>query len=676
MSSNSKNTQTIVLSVVAILIAGYGYHYLITNNKKPDGSTDKRPSTAEKVEKIDSLDSKKDTIPAVTAKDVEDDSDEDEEETPIEEAAPEGRSEEDLAAMKDVYVNANRLADKFIKGHSFQKAAEKLSEAIELASDLPCASKDVLTLYNNRSAMYEKLGEYDKSLQDINVVLTMDAYHIKARVRSARVHDAKNQEQKALDDYVYAMFLERIKGDQSSHDKKIETLCQSLGMKRATKVLTDIRTTTTKALPGITYCRNFLENFPSLHHWKSKYGSSDDTDCRRKRAELAAAVEAASSSSSSSADKLTAILDLVCMDLACEEHASAFGVLSKVADMAWSPADDSTAPYALMYELRGTEHHLKCNLDLAIAAYQKALEIDPISVDTKLKLASVFLDLGERDKAEKIYTELSPTNDTMEGNIALSWVFVHSSSLWLTRDATFKYPPQAVQNALVAVDAALSLTATAVESDGGLEESRKAARFVALMKSVHILTQVKAQLGEAPTAEESQRNINSVAEAKKLYPKKLSVLLMEAEQLQMQGQLEESQSILDSAVSIASKSGDKKSVVDVTLLRASGLTSQAFATLQNPASGQFEVQRAQNTFQEVETLYKNALEIDGTAIEVMAQYAQLKSMIMGDFDGAVELLTRALPLARSSDEVQELCQLLVMNEAQAKTVAALQQAST
>jgi tetratricopeptide (TPR) repeat protein len=129
-------------------------------------------------------------------------------------------------------------------------------------------------------------------------------------------------------------------------------------------------------------------------------------------------------------------------------------------------------------------------------------------------------------------------------------------------------------------------------------------------------------------------------------------------------------------VSIASKSGDKKSVVDVTLLRASGLTSQAFATLQNPASGQFEVQRAQNTFQEVETLYKNALEIDGTAIEVMAQYAQLKSMIMGDFDGAVELLTRALPLARSSDEVQELCQLLVMNEAQAKTVAALQQAST
>lgn len=671
MSSNSKKTQAIVLGAAAVLaISVVGYYYLSTNNEKPDGRTDKKEPAAEKVEKVERIDAK-----TVAANDA--DSDE-EEESPFEdtEETSGGKTEEELTVMKDKYIDANRLADKFIKGQQFQKAADKLTEAVDLAVDLPYASKDILTLYNNRSAMYEKLGEFDKSLQDINVVLTMDAYHIKARVRRGRVHDAKNEDQKALDDYVYAMFLERIKGNQSSHDKKIETLCQSLGMKRAASVLTDIRAATSKALPGITYCRNFLDNFPSLHHWRTKFGYPDGAENKRKRAELAATVETASSSSAS--DKLTAILDLVCMDLAHEEHASAFAVLSKVADMESESADgNGTASlYALMYELRGTEHHLKCNLDMAIAVYKKALEINPSSIDTKLKLASVYLDLGERAEAEKIYTELSPASESAEGKITLSWVFVHSSSLWLTRDQSFKYPPNAVENALVAVDAALDLTATAVEKDTGLEESRKGARFVALMKSVHILTQVKGQLGDQPTPAETIRNKNSVAEAKLLYPKKLSVLLMEAEQLQMQGNLEKSQTILDSAVSIASKSGDKKSVVDVTLLRASGLTSQAFATLQNPSSGQTEIQKAQATFQEVEDLYKNALVIDGTAIEVMAQYAQLKSMIIGDFDGAVELLTKALPLARSSDEVQELCQLLVMNEAQAKTVAALQKAAT
>ncbi len=71
----------------------------------------------------------------------------------------------------------------------------------------------------------------------------------------------------------------------------------------------------------------------------------------------------------------------------------------------------------------------------------------------------------------------------------------------------------------------------------------------------------------------------------------------------------------------------------------------------------------------MDKLYEQALVLDPNAIEVMAQHAQLKSLIMQDFEGAVVLLTRALPLARSSDEVQELSQLLVMNQAQAKAFA-------
>ena len=41
------------------------------------------------------------------------------------------------------------------------------------------------------SAMYEKCGELDKSLNDIMVVLTMDPSHLKARIRRARILEAQ-----------------------------------------------------------------------------------------------------------------------------------------------------------------------------------------------------------------------------------------------------------------------------------------------------------------------------------------------------------------------------------------------------------------------------------------------------------------------------------------------------
>jgi hypothetical protein len=39
--------------------------------------------------------------------------------------------------------------------------------------------------------MYEKAGDFEKSLNDITVILAMDAMHIKARVRRARIYEAQ-----------------------------------------------------------------------------------------------------------------------------------------------------------------------------------------------------------------------------------------------------------------------------------------------------------------------------------------------------------------------------------------------------------------------------------------------------------------------------------------------------
>jgi hypothetical protein len=58
--------------------------------------------------------------------------------------------EDQEAALKQAYDDALRLAKKFLSGNQYTKAANKFSDAIDLADKIPSASKDIVTLYNNR----------------------------------------------------------------------------------------------------------------------------------------------------------------------------------------------------------------------------------------------------------------------------------------------------------------------------------------------------------------------------------------------------------------------------------------------------------------------------------------------------------------------------------------------
>jgi hypothetical protein len=114
------------------------------------------------------------------------------------------------ALLKQRFDDTLRLAENFQSGNDYSNAANKFSEAIEIAERLPSAEKDIATLYNNRrfliisiiypltsppisfsSAMYERCNELDKSLSDIEVVLTMDPEHLEARIRRGRIHEAQ-----------------------------------------------------------------------------------------------------------------------------------------------------------------------------------------------------------------------------------------------------------------------------------------------------------------------------------------------------------------------------------------------------------------------------------------------------------------------------------------------------
>ena len=253
MSAGSRSKGNLVLGGIALLgIAGICYYWWSRNTKSKKLSNSKSDLTSKQGEVGEN-----DNVSGIDGKDSD--------------------------ALKAAYDDATRLAVKLLNGKSYVRAAEKYTEAIDLAQQLPSVAKDILTLYNNRSAMYEKLGEYEKSMNDITVVLALDGTHIKARTRRSRIYEAQGKMTEALDELVVVMFIEQGKNLQPSAATKTDEIAKKVAKKEAEELIQTIReneTTTNKSeipfkLPIKSYCRNFFDSLPSIHRWREQYKGKD-----------------------------------------------------------------------------------------------------------------------------------------------------------------------------------------------------------------------------------------------------------------------------------------------------------------------------------------------------------------------------------------------------------------
>jgi len=204
----------------------------------------------------------------------------------------------------------------------------------------------------------------------------------------------------------------------------------------------------------------------------------------------------------------------------------------------------------------------------------------------------------------------------------------------------------------------------------------RGAQFVALLRAIYARTQSKQQIGPAASEEEMREDQAQVklalAQAKTLFPEHDQILLMETEQRSAEGDFDGAMALLEEWVARHEGSDQVRDSEDVTALalKASIVTNQAF-TLMSAPSCEEDITTMQTLFSEAASIYEQALEKDPTAIEIMGQYAQLKSLVFSDVGAAVKLLRRAKGFARSKDELLELNQMLLSNEAQYKAITTL-----
>jgi hypothetical protein len=210
------------------------------------------------------------------------------------------------------------------------------------------------------------------------------------------------------------MLLERAKGSQTiTNETFIENISKKLASQEASKTIITIRSNKThRELPSKAFCRNYFDNFPSTYISRNLYknkkvtfgnsneGNFDTNNDESPTTEKKAVVRQL-------ANKLNSINSA----LVNESYQKAFDILHTVQ----TPPDDLSSPttnnnniddddldleldalYAKQHELIGTDLYLRCKLDNAANSFKKAIQLSPAtSFETKLKLASIYLEIGQ-----------------------------------------------------------------------------------------------------------------------------------------------------------------------------------------------------------------------------------------------------------------------------------------
>lgn len=689
---------------------------------------------------------------------LEDDEEEEEEEAEVEDVDEEEEEEEaqapakvnvedQMATMKAQYDAASKDCSALIAAQKFNDAVEKLNELIGLAGKVQRGQAEIVTLYNNRSAMFEKLQDYERSLSDIRVMLMMQPDHVRARTRRGRIYEAQNELNKAVEEYVICNWIEQARQERPSNEARANALFKKIAIQQAAEQLNALRSevfadtaenesserplhsnTTNikdKLLPSKAYTKNVLETFPNTYTWRRLV---DQTT----RASLLAKLQDAKDSFNLVANDgtmdillkkekafhvLQSGLEVVQLDLAQDNVSQGFGMLRSVEDAArflYTETEISDGKKTVcnpddilhrqhlsqFYELLGTEAQFKSLSGFALRCYRHSYALTNQNFTVQLKLAALYSELEVETAASAIYERLitadtaavAETNNNANNDdnvsvaskkstssvsshscvvlplgltldmpqLRLAWTQLHQAALLVQRQADGQYLPDAASKAVEALE---NYVLAPLDGEGSAESL--GAQFIAHVKIVNILTHTKAAMEQQSTDEDNAKCRACIQSAKLLDPEHDSVMLLEAEQLSHEGDVDGALALLEKVkrrLRVKKRIADPEaSDVVFMVAKASVLSAQAFQLLQ-----QGNMAEAHNVFSEVDNLYKAALVLDPTAIEVMAQQAQLRSMIFADFDEAVRLIEQALPLFRSRDELQDILQMLVTFKANQK----------
>lgn len=383
--------------------------------------------------------------------------------TTISTKSPSAYDDDDKALHRRI-EEIDRAGKALFKDKKFMEAAETFTEALDLiqekrgiivndsndsskssSSSSSSLTRQVITLMNNRSAMYEKANQPDLALSDCDAVLSLDPTHSKARTRRLRILESQSRHAEALVE-VCALQLKFMNDNRDKlrlglpptghppvSQSKIEelvTLIQPEEMKRAEEMISS-KSVQERALPSVYTITQLLKSFSGYNKWMGEAAKSgtvwkftsqlEDLLDHVPRTSTVAFVD-------NVATKATLLLQRGRRNAfekefnkAVHDFDEAFALVEDDGGKDEENHDEIKAgirqamdmeDYARLLEWSGMCNHLRYELKVALECYERCSDLEPENTELLVKRAGVKMDGWQHDDADTLFSEALAINPT------------------------------------------------------------------------------------------------------------------------------------------------------------------------------------------------------------------------------------------------------------------------
>ncbi|KAF3760559.1 hypothetical protein M406DRAFT_295911 [Cryphonectria parasitica EP155] len=244
----------------------------------------------------------------------------------------------------------------------FNKAIDLYSKAI--------LCKPEAVYYSNRAACYNALAEWNKVIEDTTAAINLEPEYIKAMNRRANAYDKLEMYPESLLDYTASCIIDGFKNASSA--EAVERLLKKFAETKAKEIMAN----KPSRLPSPTFVSNYLQSFRPKDRPEGLEASVEYSDDSGK-GQLQKGLQAIQSKTGEG----------------YEEAAAAFDKAIELNDLG--------AYEAFAYNMRGTFACLRGKHEQALVDLSKSIELDPTMTQSYIKRASMSLELGDPERAEK-----------------------------------------------------------------------------------------------------------------------------------------------------------------------------------------------------------------------------------------------------------------------------------
>ncbi|PBK59471.1 mitochondrial outer membrane translocase receptor TOM70 [Armillaria solidipes] len=244
----------------------------------------------------------------------------------------------------------------------FTTAAELYTRAIQVSP------KAEPVFYSNRAACYmNSPPKYELVIEDCNEALKLDPKYIKAMNRRATAFEALQRYEDALRDFTASTILDRFTNKSSG--ESVERVLRSLASKKATDILAHRQ----PRLPSFTFISAYFAAFRSRAHPTLPENPSQGDN--------------------------TLLLALQALDASDYAHSVSLVNEALEQGISW-PIGKAEA-----LNLRGTFKFLMGEIEDAKSDFQQSIDIDPSFTQSLVKIASVYMEQGDPQKAFECFED-------------------------------------------------------------------------------------------------------------------------------------------------------------------------------------------------------------------------------------------------------------------------------